>query len=131
LQLLVSGYVTWGRTSSQALIYLSAEARIAVQVWRAMLSLVRFREMEFTRAISTFAPEHHCVIAEFDSSLSGSGAIWYAREGSAEFVLGVSAVDLRFLGFGFDSSNQNLAEYIGAIVSVLGHFGVFGTELGS
>jgi hypothetical protein len=112
--------VTWGRTSSQALFYLSSEAIVAVQCWRAMLSLVRFREQEFTRSIASFAPEHPSVVAEFDSSLSGSGVIWYARDSGTEVVLGVSAVDLRFLGFGFDSSNQNLAEYIGAIIAVLG-----------
>jgi hypothetical protein len=45
--------------------------------------------------------------------------IWYATNSGTEEVLGVCAVDLRFLGFGFDSSNQNLAEYIGAVVAVL------------
>jgi hypothetical protein len=80
-----------------------------------MLSLVRLREQEFTRSIASFAPEHPSVVAEFDSSLSGSGVIWYARDSGTEVVLGVSAVDLRF-----DSSNQNLAEYIGAIIAVLG-----------
>ena len=34
--------------------------------------------------------------------------------------MGVCAVDLRFLGFGFDSSNQNLAEYLGAVIAVVG-----------
>ena len=112
--------VTWGRTTSHALFFLSPEARIAVQCWRAMLSLVRFRETEFTRSIASFAPEPPVLVAEFDSSLSGSGVIWYARESGTEVVLGVCAADLRFLGFGFDSSNQNLAEYLGAVIAVLG-----------
>jgi hypothetical protein len=85
-----------------------------------MLSLVRFRETEFTRSISSFAPESPSLLAEFDSSLSGSGVIWYSLESGTEVALGVSAVDLSFLGFGFDSSNQNLAEYLGAIVAVVG-----------
>jgi hypothetical protein len=59
-------------------------------------------------------------VAKFDSSLSGSGVILYARDSDTEVVLGVSTVDLRFLGFGFDSSNHNLAEYIGAVIEVLG-----------
>lgn len=52
------------------------------------------------------------LVAEFDSSVSGSGMIWYARESGTEVVLGVCAA---FLGhrFGVESSNQNLAEYIG------------------
>jgi hypothetical protein len=112
--------VTWGRTSAKALFYLSAEAIIAIQCWRAMLSLVRFRAVEFTRSISSFAPEPPVLVAEFDSSLSGSGVIWYARDSGTEVVLGVCAVCLGFLGFGADSSNQNLAEYIGAIIAVAG-----------
>jgi hypothetical protein len=79
-----------------------------------MLSLVRFRAAEFTRSISSFAPEPPVLVAEIDSSLSGSGVIWYARESGIEVVLGVCAAFLGFLGFGVDSSKQNLAEYIGA-----------------
>lgn len=112
--------VTWGRTDSHALFLLSLEARVAIQCWRAMLSLVRFREVEFTRSIASFAPAPPVLVAEFDSSLSGSGVIWYARDSGTEVVLGVCAVSLGFLSFGFDSSNQNLAEYLGAIIAVLG-----------
>jgi hypothetical protein len=111
---------TWGRTSLHAKFIVSPQAIFAIQCWRAMLSLVHFSETEYTRSIESFTPEHPVVVAEFDSSLSGAGVIWYARNSGTEEVLGVCAVDLRFLGFGFDSSNQNLAEYIGAFVAVLG-----------
>ena len=113
--------VTWGRTDPHALFPLSPEAIVAVQCWRAMLSLVRFRETEFTRTIASFAPATPVLVAEFDSSLTGAGVIWYARDSGTEVVLGVSAVDLGFLGFGVDSSHQNLAEFLGAIISVVGH----------
>jgi hypothetical protein len=93
---------------------------VAIQCWRAMLSLVRFRAAEFTRSISSFARDPPVLVVEFDSSLSGSGVIWYARESGTEVVLGVCAACLGFLGFGVDSSNQNLAEYIGAILAVVG-----------
>ena len=46
--------------------------------------------------------------------------IWYDRDSGTEVVLGVSAVCLGFLGFGVESSNQNLAEYMGAIIAVAG-----------
>jgi hypothetical protein len=59
-----------------------------------MLSLVRFREQEFTRSIASFAHDHPSVVAEFESSLSGSGVIWCARNSGTVVVLGVSAVDL-------------------------------------
>jgi hypothetical protein len=46
--------------------------------------------------------------------------MWSVRTDGTEVVRGVSAVNLAFLEFGVDSSNQNLAEYIGAILAVLG-----------
>ena len=113
--------LAWGRTDPHALFAQSAEAVVAIQCWRAMLCLIRHREVEFTRAIASFAPETPTVVAEFDSSLSGAGLIWYSREGDAEVAVGVGAADLLFLGFGEDSSFQNLSEFLGAILAVLGH----------
>jgi hypothetical protein len=68
----------------------------------------------------SFAASTSTIVAEFDSSLSGAGLIWYDREHGTEVALGVSAVNLEFLAFGVDSSNQNLAEFIGAILAVIG-----------
>ena len=99
---------------------LSVEAIIAIQCWGAMLCLVRRRETEFTRSIASFAPETPTIVAEFDSSLSGAGLIWYGRDGDAEVEMGVSAANLLFLGFGEDSSFQNLSEFLGAILAILG-----------
>ena len=112
--------VTWGRTDPHALFFLSSEAIIAIQCWRAMLCLVRYRETEFTRTIESFAPTTPVIVAEFDASLKGAGLIWFAREGGTEVALGVCAVDLSFLEFGDDSSYQNLAEFTGAIIAVAG-----------
>ena len=112
--------LTWGRTDPHALFNLSAEAVIAIQCWRAMLCLVRHRETEFTRSIASFAPETPTIVAEFDASLSGAGLIWYSRDGDAEAEMGVGAADLMFLGFGEDSSFQNLSEFLGAILAILG-----------
>ena len=112
--------LTWGRTDPHALFSLSAEAIVAIQCWRAMLCLVRHRETEFTRSIASFAPETPTVVAEFDSSLSGAGLIWYTRDSDAEVAMGVGAADLLFLEFGEDSSFQNLSEFLGAILAILG-----------
>jgi hypothetical protein len=112
--------VTWGRVDEHAIFHLSPEAIIAIQCRRAILSLVRFKETEFTRTIESFAPATPILVAEFDSSLSGAGLTWTVWTDSAEVVRGVSAVNLAFLGFGTDSSNQNLAEYVGAILAVIG-----------
>jgi hypothetical protein len=47
--------------------------------------------------------------------------IWYDRSGGAEVAVGVCAVDLLFLSFDDDSSFQNLSEFIGAIIAIVGH----------
>ena len=112
--------VTWGRTDPFALFELSVEAIVAIQCWRAMLCLVRYRETEFTRTIESFAPTTPILVAEFDASLIGAGLIWSVRDNGAEVIRGVGAVDLTSLGFGVDSSYQNLSEFIGAILAVVG-----------
>ena len=113
--------LTWGRKDPHALFHLSEPAIVAIQCWRAMLCLVRHREEEFTRTIESFVPTTPVSVAEFDASLSGAGHIWYDIVDGAEVARGVSAVDLTFLGFGTDSSFQNLSEFIGAILAVMGH----------
>jgi hypothetical protein len=49
----------------------------------------------------------------------------------SEVVRGASAVNLAFLGSGVDSANQNLAEYIGAILAMIGQvmLGLTGTGI--
>ena len=112
--------LTWGRKDPLALFSLTAQATVAIQCWRAMLCLVRYREAEFTRTIESFLPTTPILIAKFDASLSGAGLIWYAIEDGAEVARGFSAVDLTFLDFGIDSSFQNLSEFVGAILAVMG-----------
>ena len=112
--------LTWGRKDPHALFNVSPAAIVAIQCWRAMLCLVRHREEEFTRTIESFVPTSPVAIAEFDASLSGAGHIWYDIIDGAEVARGVSAADLTFLEFGTDSSFQNLSEFIGAILAVMG-----------
>ena len=85
-----------------------------------MLCLVRHRESEFTRSIVAFAQEIPTVVVEFYSSLSEAGLIWYSRDSGAEVAMGVGAADLLFLGFGENSSFQNLSKFLGAILAILG-----------
>ena len=60
-------------------------------------------------------------ILYFDASLTGAGVIWYETTHGTEVARGVCAVDLTHLGFLDDSSYQNLSEFIGALLAVLGH----------
>ena len=112
--------LTWGHKDPHALFDVSPAAIAAIQCWRAMLCLVRHRKEEFTRTIESFVPTSPVAIAEFDASLSGAGHIWYDIIDGAEVARGVSAADLTFLEFGTDSSFQNLSEFIGAILAVMG-----------
>lgn len=70
-------------------------------------------------------------IIEFDASLNGVGILWYKRINGTEVCLGGSAVSLRTLGFEDDSSYQNLCEFIGATLGMigLGKLGVRGVDV--
>ena len=108
------------RLHIHASLPLSAEAAIAIRCWRAMLCLVRYSETEFTRTLLSFDPSPSGIIAEFDASLQGAGLVWYMRTENTEVAVGVCAVELSFLGFGDDSSYQNLAEFVGAVLAIAG-----------
>ena len=110
---------TAGRKNPHAKFLLPEEARRAIRGWRAMLYLVSFDEQQYSQRMGSFLPGQLQYIIEFDASLSGAGILWYERlvDGS-EFAIGGSAVDLR--GFGFDSSFQNTAEYIGCTLGLIG-----------
>ena len=110
-----------GRTETNASSPVSSEVRIAIKCWIAMLCLVRHQESRFTRSLDSFVPTIPTSIVEFDASLSGAGLIFYERANGTEASRGVCAVDLTRLGFDSDSSFQNLAEFIGAILAVLRH----------
>ena len=112
---------TAGRKNPHAKFLLPEEARRAIRGWRAMLYLVSFDEQQYSRRMGSFQPEQSRYVIEFDASLSGAGILWYQRlaDGS-EFAIGGSAVDLRGFRFGFDSSFQNTAEYIGCTLGLIG-----------
>ena len=46
--------------------------------------------------------------------------LWYKREHNREVCLGGGAVDLSCLSFNSDSSNQNVAEFMGALLGIIG-----------
>ena len=120
-----------GRTQPHAKFMLSEEARIAIRMWRAMLYLVRYDEVRFTRPLTSFNTEQPRYIVECDASLTGVGVLLFQRIGGGEACLGGAAVDIRGLGFEGDSSYQNLAEYVGALVGILGlvDLGIKGEDL--
>ena len=109
-----------GRLHRHATIPLTEEARIAVRMWRAMLYLVEYDEIRFTRTLQSFIHTPARYVVEFDASLTGIGFLLFERTDGDEACLGGAAVDIRSLGFEGNSSFQNLAEYVGALVGILG-----------
>ena len=110
-----------GHKERQATFYLSEEAKIAIRGWRAMLCLVHLDKQWFTRSLDSFQDEAPSYAIAFDAFLNGAGIIWLSRASNGtEVCMGASAVDLRGLRFGEDSSYQNTSEYIGAILAMIG-----------
>ena len=110
-----------GRIDRHATFAVTEEAKQAIRLWRAMLFLVQYDELRFTRPFQSFnGTAIPTLIVEFDASLSGVGILWFKRSNSAEVCLGGSAVDLRFLEFQEDSSFQNLSEFLGIILGIVG-----------
>jgi hypothetical protein len=92
-----------------------------VLLWRAVLCLLALDESNYARHLRTFLRTHPAVIIEFDSCLHGLGVLWYIRDtDGAETIIGGSALDLRPFGFGTDSSYQNLCEFLGATMGLVG-----------
>ena len=120
-----------GRLDRHATFTLSEETRIAIRCWRAILFLVRFNEERFTRTITSFRSDAAEYIVESDASLHGAGCLIYRRDRNSEVCVGASAVDLRHLAFTTESRFQNVCEFIGSIVGILGlvRLGVRGVDI--
>ena len=109
-----------GRVARMSTFAVSHEAKMAIRLWRAMLVLVRFDEERYSRPMQSFVNSTSEYIVEFDASLQGVGILWCKRIDGAEVCLGGSAVSLSSLGFEDDSSYQNLCEFIGATLGLIG-----------
>ena len=120
-----------GRTARMSTFPVNDQAKLAIRLWRTMLVLVRFDEERYSRPMQSFVTGMPEYIVEFDASLNGVGILWYRRINGAEVCLGGSAVSLRTLGFEDDSSYQNLCEFIGATLGMigLGKLGVRGVDV--
>jgi hypothetical protein len=94
----------------------------AIRLWRTMLVALNLDEGRFARSFDSFR-EHPAAsfIGEFDCSLEGAGILIYHRRqpSEPEILVGGAAVSLLPLAFGDDSSFQNTAEFIGAILVIV------------
>jgi hypothetical protein len=112
---------TCGRSNKLIKFKFQPEAQRSIRMWRATLALVELNEAQFSRPLDSFRPQVVKYIVEFDASLTGIGLLWYRRDkDNNEISLGAAAVDLQWLKFGADSSFQNVAEYIGGLIGLVG-----------
>ena len=98
---------------------LPTTAQRAVRMWRAMLCALHLDETRFSRSFDLFKGATADMICEFDSSLTGSGMLFYKyNPDGSETVLGGAAISLASLGFDDDSSFQNTSEFIAVVLSL-------------
>ena len=111
-------------------VVVSNKTKRVIWLYLALLALTISEEDRFTRSLDSFVQRPATLIIQFDGALSGSGVLWYQtgpsmeRYGSearpAQALLGGTAVDLRGLDFGSDATFQNCAEFISALVGLMG-----------
>lgn len=100
--------------ASQAL---PISAQRAIRLWRAMLCALQLDESRFSRSFELFKDAPATMVCEFDSSLTGSGMLFYqCNPDGSETVLGGAAISLSSLGFEDDSSFQNTSEFIAIVL---------------
>ena len=110
-----------------ALIDLNEIVKLNIEVFRAIFIMAMLYEMKFT-SFGYFIKKSSDILIEFDASLYGGGCLVYqATENSDYNLLGAFQFDLSDLNFGNDSSFQNLAEFITAILSLCGTIKLLGS----
>ena len=109
-----------GFSGQHVQILLSPEAKLSILMWRAMLFLMAGHESRYARSLGTFRPEAVSWGIQTDASLSGAGGLCYERTpNGARLFVGGFAVDLTPMGFGIDSSFQNVSEFLGLIMGLV------------
>ena len=104
---------------SQVRIRFPSYTKRAIRIWRAIMVLVGLDERQVARSLGTFALPKPLIIAETDASLTGVGVLIYRRMNGHDVFLGGGGADITKLGFGADSSFQNLAEFSGAVLALV------------
>ena len=101
---------------------LSKNAKIAIWFFRAFLVLTDVIEGYYCRPLWSLRPLRAWYwICEFDACPQGLGCVWYQVQPSGEELpIGAASWSISSLGFGEDSSFQNTAEFMAAVMSVIG-----------
>lgn len=114
-------HATCGRSNKKIKFKYRPEAQRSIRMWRATLALVELNEAQFTRSLDSFQSNDVPFIVEFDASLKEIGLLRYTRDKcNIEKAIWASAVDISSMNFGDDSSFQNVAEYTGGLMGLVG-----------
>lgn len=89
-----------------------------LQIFRAIFLSAMLDEVSFTCDLFSFMSDQAQITVEFDASLTGGGILFFnSVDGS---YLGASTIDLNSLGLLSNSSFQNYAEFLIAIIGMIG-----------
>ena len=100
---------------------LSEGAIRVIRLFKSLFMLMALQGETFSRPFASFVKRRPTWACEYDASLSGVGIIWFRiRADGTELAVAHASIDIRFLGFGTDSSFQNTAEYIGGLLCAHG-----------
>ena len=102
--------------------YLSDACKVAIWFFRTLFCLAHIDGVGYCRPLwSLRSVDKWLWIAEFDACLSGIGCIWYSVSPEGyEQPVGAGSWNIESMGFGDDASYQNTAEFMGAILSLVG-----------
>lgn len=102
-------------------VVLTTTTRATIQTFKNMFILLGLHPRQYARSFCSFQELSPLWVCEFDASLTGVGIIWFKRstEGK-ETAVAHASVNISHLGFGTDSSFQNSAEFLGALLCVQG-----------
>jgi hypothetical protein len=93
--------------------------RLTLRLFRAIFILSVARHEVLSRPLKSFQSVSPQLIVEFDASLFGGGILYYQCCESREVLLGSVSFSLDILCFGTDSTFQNSAEFITAIIGLI------------
>ena len=116
-------YQSYIGAAQNAKIHVSMETRRAIQVARALISLMTAEENSMARPLGWWKPSQGCevMVVEFDASLTGIGVLFFQRaKNGTEYQVGRAALDIRCLGFKGKPQFQNCAEFIAAVAGMRG-----------
>ena len=104
-------------------VKLKNNAKRSIHLWRTMLCVLTFRELEFGRPFETFLPRSSRLVIHFDACLKGMGVILYEKgeaiDGSDDVALGGCAASFESYNIDVDSSYQNACEFIAAVIGLV------------